>query len=202
MKKILLSMFVLLASTSTWAQTFTADGETLTITTAGDMTSAEVAANVAARISSDNPTSVIVDGGGVVGDAFVHAILYPNNGANQTLEELDMKGVTLSNWTVGTFRNGASDTWMYGQLALRKLTLPLLKANAEGAVVVPSDAFTTVGSYGSFPFTSIVIPEGYTEVGAYAFNGQDKVESVAFPNSLKVIGDMAFANLNNSKLSL
>lgn len=197
MKKILLSMFVLLASTSTWAQRFTADGETLTITTAGDMTSAEVAANVAARISSDNPTSVIVDGGGIVGDAFVHAILYPNNGVNKTLEELDMKGVTLSNWTVGTFRNGASDTWMFGQLALRKLTLPLVKANAEGAVVVPSDAFTTVGSYGSFPFTSIVIPEGYTEVGAYAFNGQDKVESVAFPNSLKVIGDMAFANLNN-----
>lgn len=161
------------------------------------MTSAEVAAKVAARISSDNPTSVIVDGGGVVGDAFVHAILYPNNGANQTLEKLDMKGVTLSNWTVGTFRNGASDTWMYGQLALRKLTLPLLKANAEGAVVVPSDAFTAVGSYGSFPFTSIVIPEGYTEVGAYAFNGQDKVESVSFPNSLKVIGDMAFANLNS-----
>lgn len=197
MKKILLSMFVLLASTSTWAQTFTADGETLTITTAGDMTSAEVAANVAARISSDNPTSVIVDGGGIVGDAFVHAILYPNNGVNKTLEELDMKGVTLSNWTVGTFRNGASDTWMFGQLALRKLTLPLVKANAEGAVVVPSDAFTTVGSYGSFPFTSIVIPEGYTEVGAYAFNGQDKVESVSFPNSLKVIGDMAFANLNS-----
>lgn len=197
MKKILFSMFVLLASTSTWAQRFTADGETLTITTAGDMTSAEVAANVAARISSDNPTSVIVDGGGIVGDAFVHAILYPNNGVNKTLEELDMKGVTLSNWTVGTFRNGASDTWMFGQLALRKLTLPLVKANAEGAVVVPSDAFTTVGSYGSFPFTSIVIPEGYTEVGAYAFNGQDKVESVAFPNSLKVIGDMAFANLNN-----
>lgn len=197
MKKILFSMFVLLAGTSTWAQRFTADGETLTITTAGDMTSAEVAANVAARISSDNPTSVIVDGGGIVGDAFVHAILYPNNGVNKTLEELDMKGVTLSNWTVGTFRNGASDTWMFGQLALRKLTLPLVKANAEGAVVVPSDAFTTVGSYGSFPFTSIVIPEGYTEVGAYAFNGQDKVESVAFPNSLKVIGDMAFANLNN-----
>lgn len=197
MKKILFSMFVLLASTSTWAQRFTADGETLTITTAGDMTSAEVAANVAARISSDNPTSVIVDGGGIVGDAFVHAILYPNNGVNKTLEELDMKGVTLSNWTVGTFRNGASDTWMFGQLALRKLTLPLVKANAEGAVVVPSDAFTTVGSYGSFPFTSIVIPEGYTEVGAYAFNGQDKVESVSFPNSLKVIGDMAFANLNS-----
>lgn len=86
MKKILLSMFVLLASTSTWAQTFIPDGETLTITTTGDMTSAEVAAKVAARISSDNPTSVIVDGGGVVGDAFVHAILYPNNGANQTLE--------------------------------------------------------------------------------------------------------------------
>lgn len=197
MKKILFSMFVLLAGTSTWAQRFTADGETLTITTAGDMTSAEVAANVAARISSDNPTSVIVDGGGIVGDAFVHAILYPNNGVNKTLEELDMKGVTLSNWTVGTFRNGASDTWMFGQLALRKLTLPLVKANAEGAVVVPSDAFTTVGSYGSFPFTSIVIPEGYTEVGAYAFNGQDKVESVSFPNSLKVIGDMAFANLNS-----
>lgn len=197
MKKILLSMFVLLASTSTWAQTFIPDGETLTITTTGDMTSAEVAAKVAARISSDNPTSVIVDGGGIVGDAFVHAILYPNNGVNKTLEELDMKGVTLSNWTVGTFRNGASDTWMFGQLALRKLTLPLVKANAEGAVVVPSDAFTTVGSYGSFPFTSIVIPEGYTEVGAYAFNGQDKVESVSFPNSLKVIGDMAFANLNS-----
>lgn len=190
-------MFVMLAGTSTWAQTFATDGETLTITTAGDMTSAEVAAKVAARISSDNPTSVIVDGGGLVGDDFVHAILYPNNGANATLKELDMKDVTLSNWTFGTFRNGATDTWTFYSLALRKLTLPLVKANTEGAVVVPSDAFSTVGSYGSFPFTSIVIPEGYTEVAAYAFNGQDKVESVSFPSSLKVIGDMAFANLNN-----
>lgn len=190
-------MFVMLAGTSAWAQTFTTNGESLTITTVGDMTGAEVAAKVAARISSDNPTSVIVDGGGVVGDDFVHAILYPNNNANGTLTELDMQGVTLSNWTLGTFRNGANDTWNFCNLALRKLTLPLVKANSDGSVVVPSDAFNAIGSYGAFPFTSIVIPEGYTEVGAYAFNGQDKVESVSFPNSLKVIGDMAFANLNN-----
>lgn len=190
-------MLVMLSGTSAWAQTFTTNGETLTITTSGDMTSAEVAAKVAAQILSENPSLVVVDGGGVVGDDFVHAILYPNNNANTALEDLDMQGVTLANWTVGTFRNGATDTWVYGQLGLRNLTLPLVKANAEGAVVVPSDAFAPKDSYGSFPFTSIVIPEGYTEVGAYAFNGQDKVESVSLPKSLKVVGDMAFANLNS-----
>ena len=190
-------MLVMLSGASAWAQTFTTDGETLTITTSGDMTSAEVAAKVAAQILSENPSSVVVDGGGVIGDEFVHAILYPNNNANTALEDLDMQGVTLANWTVGTFRNGATDTWVYGQLGLRNLTLPLVKANAEGAVVVPSDAFAPKGSYGSFPFTSIVIPEGYTEVGAYAFNGQDKVESISLPKSLKVVGDMAFANLNS-----
>lgn len=190
-------MLVMLSGTSAWAQTFTTNGETLTITTSGDMTSAEVAAKVAAQILSENPSSVVVDGGGVIGDDFVHAILYPNNNANTALEDLDMQGATLANWTVGTFRNGATDTWVYSQLGLRNLTLPLVKANAEGAVVVPSDAFAPKGGYGSFPFTSIVIPEGYTEVGAYAFNGQDKVESVSLPKSLKVVGDMAFANLNS-----
>ena len=190
-------MLVMLSGTSAWAQTFTTNGETLTITTSGDMTSAEVAAKVAAQILSENPSSVVVDGGGVIGDDFVHAILYPNNNANTALEDLDMQGATLANWTVGTFHNGATDTWVYSQLGLRNLTLPLVKANAEGAVVVPSDAFAPKGGYGSFPFTSIVIPEGYTEVGAYAFNGQDKVESVSLPKSLKVVGDMAFANLNS-----
>ena len=198
MKKVLLSMLVMLAGTSAWAQKFTSDGETLTITTDGDMTNAEVAAKVAAKILSDNPTKVVVDGNGVVGDDFVHAILYPN-GANATLTNLDMKDVTLSNWTSATFRNGANDVYQFGQLGLKEITLPMVKANAEGQVVVPSDAFKPVNQYYVFPITSVVIPEGYTEIGAYAFNSQTNISSVSFPSTLKTIGDMAFANLVNWK---
>ncbi len=197
MKKLLSTVFAVLACASMCAQTFSYSGGTLTVTVNGDASSADVAANVAEKISQDNPIKVVVDGNGIVGDDFVHAILYPNGNANTSLQNLDMQNVTLANWTSATFRNGVNDNYKFGQLALKELTLPMVKANAEGEVVIPSDAFKPLGSYLAYHFTTVVIPEGYTEVGAYAFNAMSDITSVSFPTTLNTIGDMAFANLVN-----
>ncbi len=40
--------------------------------------------------------------------------------------------------------------------------------------------------------TTIIIPEGITEIGEYAFAGCSKVTSIAFPSSLQKIGNAAF----------
>ncbi len=41
--------------------------------------------------------------------------------------------------------------------------------------------------------TSIVIPEGVTEIGAYAFTGCIKLKSVSLPDTIRSIGESAFA---------
>ena len=42
--------------------------------------------------------------------------------------------------------------------------------------------------------TSIIIPEGYTTIGDYAFYDCENLEKVILPSTLKTIGKMAFAN--------
>lgn len=196
MKKYLLTMLAVLAGSNMWAQTFSTNGNTLTITTSGDMTSEDVAANVAARVLENNPTNVIVDGKGTIGDAFVHAILYPNGASgNETMVSLDMQDVTLTGWSYKTFRLKTSNGYAVNdKLALEKLSLPMAIDNK-----IPSDAFNPVETFGGWKIKSVVIPEGYKEVGAYAFNGMLTIENVKLPSTLKTIGDMAFCGLTNWK---
>jgi len=59
MKKVLLSMLVMLAGTSAWAQTFTSDGKTLTITVTDEANPQKVAE----AMNGKSYSKVIVNGG-------------------------------------------------------------------------------------------------------------------------------------------
>lgn len=51
----------------------------------------------------------------------------------------------------------------------------------------------------NFSLIQIVIPEGYTHIGDYAFDGCQYLESVVIPDSVKYIGYRAFGNCKSLK---
>ncbi len=61
---------------------------------------------------------------------------------------------------------------------------------------IPDDgSVTVIGSYAFFAsrFTSITIPQGITEIGAYAFNYCQALTSLSIPSTVTFIGEYAFA---------
>ena len=192
-------MLVLLAGTSTWAQTFTTEGDdnsTLIITTSGDMTSEECANKVAQQMSTANYaySSVVVKGGGTISDKFVNNILYKDetaNGANVNLKFLDLSGATMTSISASTF---LVNEHTHNSLDIDSLKLPLVQADVDGNVTVPSNIFysSSIGTYFNV-CSKVVIPEGYTAVADYAFNEISK-PTFELPSTLKTIGTMAFYN--------
>ncbi len=202
MKNLLLTVFGMLVCANVCAQTFSYSGGVLTVTVDKDL-STDVAAptKIQEAIVQYQPVEIDVVGGGKISADMIKACLYGKetyndakyNTPNQTTTTLNLGGVTLAGtWDYTTFRsswNGYS-----GELALKTLTLPLREDN-----VIPDYPFflNTSTDQANFGITTVIIPEGYTKVGAYAFNGISTITSVSFPSTLKYVGDMAFANLVN-----
>lgn len=197
MKKYLLTMLAVLAGSNMWAQTFSTEdgGNTLVITTDGDMTAQTNADNVSKQMKYGNYgySKVKVNGNGTISDAFLRAILYNRKeytiDANTSLVNLDLTGITLKGWNSFSFKAGEGDTYKFGQLNISKLGLP----KAEDGKV-PDDAFNSM--WGS-TLKKVVIPKGTVEIGKSAFYGINSLSSVSFPSSLEKIDDLAFANLSN-----
>lgn len=198
MKKYLLTMLAVLAGSNMWAQSFSTEdgGNTLVITTDGDMTAQTNAGEVLAQMKKGNYgySKVIVNGNGIISEAFLRAILY-NKGQNsidpnKSLLNLDLKGITLKGWKSSSFKASEDDNCQYGQLNISELGLPKAEDNK-----VPDEAFSMWGS----TLKIVVIPEGTVEIGKSAFYGINSLSSVSFPSSLKKIDDLAFANLSNWK---
>ena len=194
MKKYLLTMLAVLVGSNMWAQSFsTEDGDnTLVITTDGDMTAQTYADNVSDHMKKGNYgySKVIVNGNGIISEAFLRAILYSAYAPNTSLVNLDLKGITLKGWKSSSFKASEDDNWQYGQLNISELDLPKAEDNK-----VPDEAFSMWGS----TLKIVVIPEGTEEIGKSAFYGINSLSSVSFPSSLKKIDDLAFANLSNWK---
>lgn len=72
--------------------------------------------------------------------------------------------------------------------------------------VIIDDGITTIGAYAFYSFDSvesIAIPEGISAIGKYAFNGCKKLTSITIPNSVTIIEERTFTdceNLNNITL--
>ena len=69
--------------------------------------------------------------------------------------------------------------------------------NTEIKKLVISDGVTTIGSYafdGCSGLTSVVIPNSVTSIGSAAFSGCSGLTSVTIPNSVTTIGSSAFSN--------
>ena len=194
MKKYLLTMLAVLAGSNMWAQTFSTEdgGNTLVITTDGDMTAQTNADNVSKQMKYGNYgySKVKVNGNGTISDAFLRAILYNRKeytiDANTSLVNLDLTGITLKGWKSSSFKASEDDNWQYGQLNISELGLPKAVDNK-----VPNEAFKDMWNG---KLHAIVIPEGTIEIGKYAFDGINSLSSVSFPKTLRKVDDCAFVN--------
>ncbi|CDA55026.1 putative uncharacterized protein [Prevotella sp. CAG:604] len=207
MKKYLLTMLAVLVGSNMWAQTFSKENgdKTLVITTDGDMTAQsyadEVSARVSAQMKNGGYSKVIVNGNGTISEAFLRAILYYhkdayNLAANDALLNLDLTGITLKGWNSSSFKANKDDDWMYGNLRISELGLPKAEDNK-----VPDKAFEAFNNVWDKKLTAIVIPEGTTEIGKYAF-GIRSLSSVSFPESLRKVDDCAFLDCKIENLKL
>lgn len=73
----------------------------------------------------------------------------------------------------------------------------LLAYQGVGGDVVIPEGVTSIGKYafhGCKEITSIQIPEGVTSIGAYAFRNCSGLTRIVMPNSLRTIGNYAFYN--------
>lgn len=201
MKKYLLTMLIVLAGSNMWAQTFSKeDGDkTLVITTDGDMTAQSYADKVSAQMKDGDYrySKVIVNGNGTISEAFLRAILYKNEyEGNASLRNLDLTGITLKGWNSSSFKASEKDNWVYGTLSISELGLPKAEDNK-----VPDKAFEAFNNVWDKKLTAIVIPEGTTEIGKYAF-GIRSLSSVSFPESLRKVDDCAFLDCKIENLKL
>ncbi len=200
MKKYLLTMLIVLAGSNMWAQTFSYNynksNKTLTIGVTEDLSNDnDAAGKVQAEIARDEPKpeTVIVNGGGRINSDFIKAILYGKNPSgseayavvNKDIKTLDLGDVVLVDWTANTFAK--SDGKPDYETQIQTLKLPKAENNK-----VPDHAFEAFSN--AWKLKAIVIPEGTTEIGKYAFNCMRSLSSVSFPKSLEKVDDCAFIN--------
>lgn len=182
-----------------WAQSFSyvKSNKTLTIEVTTDLSNDNAAAGkVQAEMAKDKPETVIVNGGGKINSDFIKAILYDNTNwdsyavAKTYTKTLDLGGVVLVDWSTTTFQSkwGNIDS----SIGIKTLTLPKTPNNE-----IPDEPFIEKSSdYQFWPIEQIIIPEGCVRIGAYLTrNMSNTLKTVKWPDSVKEIGDMAFANL-------
>ena len=206
MKKYLLTMLAVLVGSNMWAQSFSTENgdKTLVITTDGDMTAQTYADNVSdymKKYGGYGYSKVIVKGNGTISEAFLRAILYDKGqnsiDPNKSLRNLDLTGITLKGWNSSSFKASETDTWLYRHLNnISELGLPKAVDNK-----VPDEAFEAFNNVDGEKLTAIVIPEGTTEIGKYAF-GIRSLSSVSFPESLRKVDDCAFLDCKIENLKL
>ena len=66
--------------------------------------------------------------------------------------------------------------------------------------VVIEDGVTSIGSYAFYwcsPLTSVTIPDGVTSIGSYAFEGCTSLVSITIPDSVTSIGSYAFSRCSS-----
>lgn len=201
MKKYLLTMLAVLAGSNMWAQSFSYDksNKTLTISVTTDLSNDNAAAGkVQNKMAEYQPETVIVNGGGKINRDFIKAILYNKNSweselsysvPNKDTKTLDLGGVVLVDWSTTTFQNkwGNIDSG----IKIKTLTLPKTPNNE-----IPDEPFIGKSSDHQFwPIEQIVIPDGCVRIGAYFTKNMSNLTTVKWPDTVKEIGDMAFAHL-------
>lgn len=194
MKKYLLTMLAVLAGSNMWAQTFsyTESNKTLTIEVTTDLSNDnDAAGNVQTKMAEKKPETVIVNGGGKINSDFIKAILYDIYSAtNANVKTLDLGGVVLTDWGCNTFRKNSENQHAW-DLKIETLALPKTPDN-----IIPDEPFLKKDEYHSWnELKKLVIPEGCVRIGSYLTKLMPNLETVKWPDTVKEIGDMAFANL-------
>lgn len=222
-KKAFVSAALLLSSCAlAWGQTgtystgdntveITANNSTLTINVTGDATAITgIDKNIETAILAGNYSTITV-AGGQINSKIVHSILYqnistdpnPNNVSykkNEALTTIDLGTTTVTDFDTNTFKY--DNVWQ-GNCNLETITLPLATRDADGKMTVPLTvlSFTTFNTQSKVK--TVIVPEGYTNIGERAFygfnNGVNFDFTISLPTSLKAIDTEAFFEVKNMK---
>ena len=224
-KKVFVSAALLLSSCAlAWGQTgnygsgdntveITANNSTLTINVTGDATKITgIGKIIETAILADNYSTIystITVTGGQINSAIVHSILYQNISTdpynasykkNEALTTIDLGTTTVTDFNTNTFKY--DNAWQ-GNCNLVTITLPLATRDADGKMTVPSTVLSFTTNNEQSKVKSVIIPEGYTNIGERAFYGfNTKVNfdfTISLPTSLKAIDTEAFYQVSNLK---
>lgn len=127
---------------------------------------------------------------GPINNADVNAILSNNNSKGVT--HLDLQEATIDH----IVELGGTETGTFAQCqnsynSLTYLAFP--KISSTTSTTLPGKAFNAYGSYQTVSkLETIIIPEGYTEIGEGLFMQESDLTDLHLPNSLKKIDDKAF----------
>lgn len=220
-KKVFVSAALLLSSCAlAWGQTgthgsgdntveITTNNSTLTINVTGDATKITgIGKIIETAILADNYSTITVTGG-QINSEIVHSILYqnistdPNNASykkNEALTTIDLGTTTVTDFTTNTFKY--DNVWQ-GNCNLETITLPLATRDADGKMTVPSTVMSFTTHNVQSKVKSVIVPEGYTNIGEKAFYGFNTSVNfdftISLPQSLKAIDTEAFYQVSKLK---
>ena len=85
-----------------------------------------------------------------------------------------------------------------------KAQMPWYSRRAQIRSVVIEDGITSIGSYAFYglAITSVEIPESVTAIGDYAFKNVSRLKDVALPAGLTTLGDSAFYGIGTEQLTI
>lgn len=221
-KKVFVSAMVLVASCLTaWGQVGTygtdnntvnisANNSTLTITVNGDATLiSDINQKIETAIQDGNYSTITVTGG-QINSEIVHSILYQNISTdpnyasykkNEALTTIDLGTTTVTDFTTNTFKYG--DNVSAGSCNLETITLPLATRDADGKMTVPYTVLSFTTNNENSKVKSVIVPEGYTNIGEKAFYGFNTSVNfdftISLPQSLKAIDTEAFYQVSKLK---
>lgn len=224
-KKAFVSAALLLSSCAlAWGQTGTygtgsntvnitaTDENHLTITVNGDATTITgIDKNIENAILAGNYSTITV-AGGQINSKIVHSILYQyirydeytsSYKKNEALTTIDLGTTTVTDFTTNTFKYG-SDYWsMNGNCNLETITLPLATRDTDGKMTVPSTVLSFTTDNNQSKVKTVIVPEGYTNIGEKAFysfnNSVDFDFTITLPASLRGIDTEAFYQVSKLK---
>lgn len=224
-KKAFVSAALLLSSCAlAWGQTgnygtgsntvnITATDENhLTINVTGDATAITgIGKNIETAILAGNYSTITV-AGGQINSEIVHSILYQyirydeytsSYKKNEALTTIDLGTTTVTDFTTNTFKYG-SDYWsMNGNCNLETITLPLATRDTDGKMTVPSTVLSFTTDNNQSKVKTVIVPEGYTNIGEKAFysfnNSVDFDFTITLPASLRGIDTEAFYQVKKLK---
>lgn len=137
--------------------------------------------------------NVLIDNFYIIGKAGSAAETYANENNIKFIDKDQQAGVTwnLENGVLTISGKGAMDS--YGKAASQ----PWYQDRTKITSVVVEDGVTEIGNFAFYGLTnmkSIAIADSVTKIGAYAFKNCTALTDIQLPKNLETIGDSAFYN--------
>ncbi len=207
MKRLFLCAFLgTLCGTAMYAQeqgskaefVVSSDNKTLTIKGQGDLTTLSgFTTDLTQKLQNGQFETVTFENEGstplYINGAILNSIVFFNEYGGSSFPNTTMTTLDLGQTTCKDQANVTTFQQICQVQSTSSVSLTLTFPKAEDGVFNFAHA-SWFNKDGNGYLTSVIIPEGYTEIGKYAFNGYASLTSVSFPSTLDKINDGAFCN--------